>query len=330
MKSKILRRLWKILSQPKVAVPTLLAGALLASAVSMSDIPLVLQRIGKIPIPFLLWTLLLAIAYLAGKGLQFRGFLKDLNIKVPWRSLLLAYVVGELTLTLPLGIYAQNYLLRRLQGSRIARTAAASTLMLILEAGVFFLILAILGVPGWSWLRTLAIICVVGLIFFIGVMTRWRRLQRGTAGLLTRLHLPGKAVLEFLRSLGSLADGRILLRRGYLTALYIAALVAAFHTISHGVGVHQLGGYQAAAIYAFSLSIALIFGGITSQVGVVEIAGMGAARMYGYGFTEGLAMLLGFRLIWTACIWLICIPVVFWLKGDLKESARDHREESAD
>lgn len=61
---KRLRRVWATLSQPKAAVPVLLAAALLAAAVSLSNIPSVLERIGKIPLPFLVWTLALAGAYL--------------------------------------------------------------------------------------------------------------------------------------------------------------------------------------------------------------------------------------------------------------------------
>lgn len=327
---KPIRQFWRVLTRPKVVVPFLLAMAFLVAAVSLSDIPAVFASIGKIPVVYLFGTLLLAAIYLICKGLQFRGFLKDLGIFVPWRSMLISYVVGEVTLTLPFGIYAQNYLLKKLQGSQISRTAAATTLMLIFEAGAFFLVLALFGVQDWPWLRWVAWVFLLGLIAFIGILTRWKRLQDDLSHLSQYLKLPSGAVKDFLNSLSALADSRIFIRRGYLTALYAIVLIVAFHTIAHGVGVSSLGILQAASIYAFSLSIALIFGGITSQVGVVEVAGMGAARMFGYSFSQGLSMLLGFRLVWTACIWLICLPVIFWLRGELAESAGDYRQESLD
>ncbi|HYW04859.1 MAG TPA: lysylphosphatidylglycerol synthase domain-containing protein [Gammaproteobacteria bacterium] len=325
-------RLLQLVRQPKVAVPLLLAGGLLAAAVSLSDVPQVLARIARIPVPYLLWTLGLAAAYLALKGLQFRGFLNELRIRARWRHVLLAYAVGELTLTLPLGIYAQNYLLQRLQGSGLYRSAAVTTLMLVFEAGLLFLVLAITGVHGWPWLRPLALACFSGLVAVVLLLTRWRGLRRGAARVTRALKLPARAPVEFLQALAMLADLRILGRRGWLTVLYIAALVLAFHTISHGVGVERLGYVQAAGVYAFSLSIALVFGGVTSQVGVVEIAGMGAAQAWGYSFTEGLAMLLGFRLVWTACIWLLCLPVLFWLRRDLvrASASADQLQEPAD
>ncbi len=323
-------RFWRVLRQPKVAVPVLLAAGLLAAAVSLSDLPRVVQRIGRIPLPSLLWTLLLAAVYLSLKGLQFRGFLRELNIKVSWRHLLLAYAVGELTLTLPLGVYAQNYLLQRLHGSGLYRSAAVTTLMLMLEAGLLFLVLAVVGVRGWPWLRLLALACLLGAIVVFAVLARSEGLRRFAARVTGRFRIPGRAPLEFLYGMRNLAYTRILLRRGFFTLLYMAALIGAFYTVSHGVGVHRLGALEAAAIYAFSLSIALVFGGVTSQVGTVEIAGMGAAQAWGYSYTEGLSMLLGFRVVWTACIWLLVLPIVITLRGDLAGSAADHRQEPAD
>lgn len=328
--SERIKQIWRLISRPKVVVPILLAAALLGVAVTLSNLSRVFTRIAHIPVLSLGLTLLLAATYLICKGLQFRGFLKDLNLSIPWRSMLFAYLIGEVTVTLPLGIYAQNYLLQRLNGSRVSRTAAATTLMLMFEAGIFFLILALLGTHGWPWLRLIALGCLLGLMAFIAIVTRWKRLHHGAVRLMSYVKLPAKPVMEFLQSLGLLADSRIFWRRGYLTVLYVIALITAFHTIAHGVGVSRLGMLPAASIYAFSLSIALIFGGITSQVGVVEISGMEAARMYGFSYSEGLAMLFGFRLVWTACIWLICMPIVFWLRGELTESSGDGRQESSD
>lgn len=324
-----LKRFWKTLARPKVMVPLLLTAAMLATVLSLSNIPQVFERISKIPLSYLLWTLAFAAAYLIGKGVQFHGFLKDLSVVVPWRSVLLAYLVGELTLTLPLGIYAQNYLLQRMQGSSPSRTSAATTLMLVFETGALFLVLALLGVTGWPWLRPVALTSLVGLIVFVVILARWERLQNGTVNLINALRLPSKPVQEFLNSIGTLINHRILLRRGYLTVLYLLMLIGAFHTVSHGVGVFELNWLQAATIYALSLTIALIFGGITSQVGLVEITGMGVASHYGYSFTEGITMLLGFRLIWMACIWLLCLPLIFWWRGEFTASTGHRRQESS-
>lgn len=318
------------LRQPKVVVPVLLAGGLLAAAISLSDMPRVFQDITRIPALSLLSILALAALYLTLKGLQFHFLLTDLNISVGWRSMLVAYAVGELVLTLPLGIYAQNYLLRRLQSVDVYRSAAVTTLMLVFEAGILFGVLAFLGLQGWPWVRPLALVCLVGLIVVVVGIARWRGLRRHAAGIARRLKLPGRAPVSFLSGLDSLAQRRIALRRGYLTLLYLCALIVAFRIVGHGVGVTRLGVFQAASIYAFSLSTALVFGGVTSQIGVLELAGMGAAQACGYGYTQGLAMLLGFRLVWTASIWLLGLPVVYLLRGELSDSSIDGGKEPTD
>ena len=322
--------MWRVMREPRIVVPVLLAGGLLAAAVSLSNVSEVLQRMGRIPLLSVLWTLVLAAFYLAIKGLQFRGFLAELEIFAGWRSLLIAYAVGELTLTLPLGIYAQNYVLQRVQGGDMYRTAAATTLMLAFEAGLLFLLLAVVGVRGWPWLRPLALVSLLGLVAFVLVVARWGRLRQWADQVTRRLGLSVPAPVKFLHGLSTLTDSGVLRRRGYLTVLYATALIGAFYTVAHGVGVGRLDISQAAAIYAFSLSVALVCGGVTSQVGVLEIAGMGAAQASGYSYSEGLAMLLGFRLVWTACIWLLGLPVVFWLRKELDGSGRDGGEKAAD
>lgn len=321
-------RIARLLRRPKIVVPVLLAGGLLAAAFSLSDIPEVLRRIGWIPVSSLLWTLLLAAIYLVVKGVQFRAFLRELTIFARWRSVLIAYAVGELSLTLPLGIYAQNYVLRRVHGGDLYRSAAATTLMLALETALLLLVLAAVGLESWPWLRPLALALLMGLVAF-GVGMTHSPLPGRWAVLLTRkLNLSVPAPVRFVRSLIALSDYRVIARHGYLSVLYVGALIAAFYTVAQGAGIHRLDILQAGTIYAFSLSVALIFGGVTSQVGVLEIAGMGAAQASGYTYSEGLAMLLGFRLVWTACIWVLGLPVVFLLRRELDESGTDRRQET--
>jgi len=317
------RSRWQTLAQPKIVVPVLLTAALLAAAIGLSDVPRAFGRIRNIPLLSLLGAFLLAAAYWVLKGLQFYGFLRELRIDINWRHLLLAYAVGELTLTLPLGVYAQNYVLQRLQGTGFYRSAAVTTIMLIIESGVFFLALAVISVRGWPWLQPLALACLLASMAVFVVLAHSDRVWGFVARQMDRFQILGQAPVEFLRGLRSLAFMRVIARRGYLTLLYAGALVWAFLVVSHGVGVAGLTVAQAVTIYAFSLSIALICGGVLSQVGIVEMAGMGVAQAWGYSFTEGLAMLLGFRLVWTASIWLLSLPVIFWLRREFAASGPD-------
>ena len=309
-------RIWKFLSRPKIAIPLLLMAGFLAAALALSNIGLVFDRIGAIPLRLLALTVFLAALYLVFKGLQFYFFLRDLGLRPSWPDLVLAYAVGELTLALPMGIYAQNYVLLRLQGSNPSRSAAATTVMLLLEIAALFLVLAVVGVPGWPWVQPLAIASFLGLGGFVALVTRWEELRRFIARRLLGFGLSPRPYLHFVRSLDLLTSGYSMLRHGWLSALYLTALFAAFDVVAHGVGV-PLGLRDSVSIYAFSLTAALLLGSLTTQVGLTEVAGMGAAHALGFDYTEGLAMLPGFRLVWTACIWLLCLPLVIALKGQL-------------
>ncbi len=296
-------------------------AAFLAAALALSNIGLVFDRIGAIPLRLLALTTLFAALYLVFKGLQFYFFLRDIGLQPGWRDLTLAYAVGELTLALPMGIYAQNYVLLRLEGSQPSRSAAATTVMLLLEIAILFLTLAAVGVKGWPWVQPLAIASFFGLAGFVALVTRWNQLRRIIAKTLQHLKLSPRPYLHFVSSLDLLTGGHSLLRHGWLSVLYLAALFAAFDAVAHGVGA-PLTMHQSVSIYAFSLSAALLFGSLTTQVGLTEVAGMGAAHALGFDYTQGLAMLLGFRLVWTACIWLICLPVVIALKSQLDQRSR--------
>ena len=84
---------------------------------------------------------------------------------------------------------------------------------------------------------------------------------------------------------------------------------------------------QALTIYFFSLGVILMLGGILSQLGVMEVAGLEVARAWGYTSTQGLAMLLGFRIVWVLSIWLVSGVMIVVLRSQLRASHRDGSEE---
>jgi len=95
-----------------------------------------------------------------------------------------------------------------------------------------------------------------------------------------------------------------------LAAVHLGALTFALWIVGRGMHVHHLAYLTAATIYIFSLAIVLVGAGLFSQIGTVELLGMLAARAWGLDYTDGLAMMLGFRIVWTGAIWLLCLPIV--------------------
>ncbi|MDE2496418.1 MAG: hypothetical protein KGK35_01200, partial [Xanthomonadaceae bacterium] len=71
------------------------------------------------------------------------------------------------------------------------------------------------------------------------------------------------------------------------------------------------------------LAIILVGAGLFSQIGTVELLGMLAAHASGIDYTDGLALMLGFRIVWTSAIWLLCLPIVALLWREMP-SRRAH------
>lgn len=324
------RRWLSALLRPKVFVPLVLAGALLAFAFSMGNLPSAFSHVRRLTAARLLACLALAWLYLTLKGLQFKWLLHALGAEVAWRPLVLAYAIGEMTIPLPAGVYVQNYVLERVSGELFGFTSAATTAMLALETAVTLVALLFLPIPGAPWVPD-AIITLLALTLLAGTglaaMGEWRRrvLQFLGSG---RLRGPGKALGEMLEGLGLLMKPRLLVPVTLLTVLYLTPLVIAVYVVGVGVG---LGGFtltKAASIYLSALAITLLGAGLLTQLGTIEVAGIGVALAWGYGLTQGLALLLGFRLVWIASTWALSGTAAAILWGQRTRSAA-HGSEKA-
>lgn len=325
------RHTWiRVLLRPGVLLPVLFAAALLAFVFGVSDLPRVMANVRRIPAAVVGVALLLAPLYLWLKLIEFRLMLGALEIETPLRRLLLAFAVGEITLSVPAGVYAQNYVLRRLQGSGFAHSAAATTVILALETGLVFLALAIDPIPAWPWLRPLAVALLAASVL---VLTLALRLQ-GIGALLSRhlslapLRSLFRGMEELLLGLRRLSTPTALVPGLALTACYLAVLCVVFLLVARGVGAEAFTFRQSASVYAFSLMVVLVLGGVVPQLGGVELAGLAAAQAWGYGPSESLAMLVGFRLVWTGAVWLWCVPVVALLWGEFGRGAGDDAQET--
>lgn len=323
------RRLARLL-RPRVLLPVILAGALLGFAFSISNVGRVWAGIARIPFHTMVASLLLALAYLGLKGAQFRFLLGSLGIEVPWRALVLAFVIGEMTLTVPSGIYIQNYVLKRIEQAGFARSSAATTVTLMIEAALVLFMLLLIPIPGWSWVRPLVLVGLAGgagVAVLLGVgrpgLALRRRLKRSRFGKM------GRGLVGFVDAMKRLSTPRVLVPAALLAAVYMAALIGVFLLAAHGTGVTRLHLFEAISIYAFSLAVTLMLGGVLSQLGVIEVAGIGAAHAWGYSVSESLGMLLGFRLLWMASIWLICAPVAWALRREFRRSATDDLQKPA-
>lgn len=302
----------RALLKPKLILPILLAVALLVFAFSLGDIHKVIARVGKLPVSVLLLSLAAAACYLACKAVQLKLMLTQIEVRIPARPFWLAFAVGELTVTLPLGLFSQNWVLSASRRIHIGRSSAATVMMLLAEIAVAFLFLAVVGIPGWPDMHWIA----AGVLAFFALLLTGAVLSGEKAHPhLSRLPRDwmkkgARTGLEMLGGLRKLSTPVMLAISIVLAAVYLGALTFAFWIVGRGMDVHHLGFLTAATIYIFSLAIILVGAGLLSQIGTVELLGMLAARAWGIDYTDGLGMMLGFRIVWTGAIWLLCLPIV--------------------
>ncbi|HEX5962031.1 MAG TPA: lysylphosphatidylglycerol synthase domain-containing protein [Rhodanobacteraceae bacterium] len=314
----------RVLLRPQVILPVLLAVALLVFAFSLGDIHNVIGRVGKLPIPVLWISLLSAACYLACKAAQLKLMLTQIDVDIPARPFWLAFAVGELTVTLPLGMFSQNWVLSASRRVHIGRSSAATVMMVLAEVAVVFLFLAVVGIPGWRDTRpfAVALLAATGLLL-AGLMLFEHKARAMVTRLRRRWARRGaEAGLETLRGLRKLSTPLLLAVSIALAAVYLGALTFAFWIVGRGMDVHHLDYLTATTIYMFSLAIILVGAGLFSQIGTVELLGMLAARAWGIGYTDGLAMMLGFRIVWTGAIWLLCLPIVATMWREIPSHAR--------
>lgn len=314
---------FRFLLNPKVILPVLLTAALLVFAFSLGDVGKVAGRVTKLPLHVLWLALAAAACYLTFKAIQLRLMLNQINLAIPARPFFLAFAMGELTVTLPLGLFSQNWVLSASRRINVGRSSAATVMMLLAEIATVFLFLAVLGIPGWPDFRWIAVgaLAVLAMLLAVAVLFGhkahphlsrlpydWMKTGAGTG-------------LEMLRGLRKLTTPLMLAMSVAMAAIYLGALTVAFWLVSRGMAVHHLHYLTAATIYLFSLAMVLIGAGLVSQIGTVEVLGMLAARASGIDYTDGLAMMLGFRIVWTGAVWLLCLPIV----GTLWRTIPRHR-----
>ncbi len=320
-------RTWRTLLQPRVVLPVLLAAALLVVAISLGDLGQVVNRVKAVPLGSMLLVLGFAALYLLFKGLQLHLLLNDLGAHPGWRRLVLAFAVGELALTFPLGVFAQNWVLAGKRDMHFGRSSAATVVMLVMEVVVSLLWLAASGMPGWAPVRPVSVAILVVMLVLGFALLRFRLPDRLAARMThRRVHRVLEEGAGLLKGLERLGKWRVLCVNLLITPVYLGALATAFWVMGHGMGLDMLTWREAATIYAFALASVLVSGGLFGQIGMVEVVGMGAATAWGMDYTQGLALMLGFRLAWTGAMWLLNGAVVLALWRSVRLSADGGQE----
>ncbi len=311
----------KKLLRPKILIPVLLSVAILAALVAFVTNPQklvgLMEGFHKID---LLYVLLLMIGYEVVRGTQWHFLLTSMGIHVPVRTQIFVFAAGEITKSLPIGNYFQNYLLQQSKGTDFGRSSAATTIIVLTEVAVSLLGVVILGVGTWtSWLRPVIIVGVAA--FLLGAWAYHKLHHAGRAPKWIREH---KAMVKALDELQRFKEGaadlfhpRILLIEALLSAVYLILAGAALYIVVRGLGIGAASFWQVLAVYFFSLAFSLIFP-LPVDIGVLEVSAVGAFLAIGVDRNSAVGIVLINRLLSIGSAIVIALVAMSVLHGEFR------------
>ena len=318
----------KKLLRPKVVLPLVLLAVLLGLLPIFGDVRKIAGRVVAFrPVDLLLF-LLLMVAYEAVRGMQWSVMLRALGVNVPLRTQIFSFLGGEVTKSLPIGNYFQNYLLQQSKGTDFGLSSAATTLVIWTEVLVSLVGLVVLGVPGWDWLRPLIIggsllfVLLVWLLYEVLSSTRaprWMREYKTMVALLEGLaHFRAGAV--------ALLRPRVLVSVIAFSAIYLVVAGFGLYVIARGLSIVGLPVGEAFAVYFFSLGVGLIIP-IPIDLGLTEISGIGVLLVLGVGRDDAIAIVLLNRILSALAALVIALVGSLFMRGELRAvlRGRPHR-----
>ncbi len=323
MANSRIRRLGRWIRQHaniKYILPVAVALGLIAWIVSIASAPqsaaelwTVVQRTWPI-------VLVLTFPYLAARAFIWYRLLVQLGIRVPPRQATVSFAGGEITKSLPAGVYVENYLLSRLVhfGPHSAiRSSMATTATLGLESLVAVPVALVVGVPHAAWLFWV----------LIGVVVAWLLVLTG-AWFLVHNYLPsldqpessllkraGRAADDFLTAGGELLTLDTLVQC-IPTALYMLIYVVDLYAILLALGVHNVSFVDTMGIYSI-IVLAVILVPIPTELGITELTGLGILLNYGVPSSRAALAMLSLRLLATGLTIVVAGLVLIVLRREL-------------
>jgi len=309
----------------EIVVPVVVSAGLLGYVMSVAIAPKSASQLWSVLQQTFVVIIILTFVYLAARVAVWRQLLIQLGFKIPWRQLLASFAAGEMTKSVPAGVYAQNYVLSRMNRfNRVSavRSGMATTALLGLESLIAVPIALIFGVPGNPWVRW----TIVGVVaaWVVILLLAYFLAHRFEAGLSRerhpRLQQAAHLAAEFLEAGAELVSWRTLSAL-LPTAIYMLVYVVDLDLILHALGVHGISFLQVMNVYAVTI-LAVILVPIPTEIGITEISGLSLLQAYGVaGSTAAIAM-LSLRLLATGLTILVAGILLFVLRDELDADER--------
>jgi glycosyltransferase 2 family protein len=321
------------LLRPRIVIPAVLGAGMIVALFTLADARKVLDVILGFQHSYLLYFFGLMVIYEIVRCTQWHYLLRSLGIHAPLRSQIFAFAVGEITKSLPIGNYFQNYMLRQSQGTNFGLSSVATSLILLTEVVVSLVGVEILGLDGWNgWLR-LTILIGVTIALLIGAFATWlfRQSRDSVQRRVWAIRHPTlRRVVEELdhyrQGIGTIARPRVLSIQTLLSAMYLSAAAVGLYVLAKGAGAGGISLGEAMAVYFFSLAIGLIVP-IPVDIGLIEFSGIGAFLAIGVGRDVAIGVMLLNRILSLGAATLIALFVMLCLPGELRAALRGTPQE---
>lgn len=323
------RRVWAWIrrhAQVRVILPAAVGLGLVAYVISLAAAPKSGAELWTIVKSTWWLVLLLTIPYLAIRAIVWRRLLKDLGITIPWRPLLASFAGGEITKSLPGGIYVENYLLARVAHFRqhaTARSSMATTATLGLEAFVAVPILLIIGLPGQTWLfwTVIGVVCA----WLVLLALAWLFIKYQVKHTTPQTAKWRRTVRQFLEDFLEAGGDLVSWRTAALiipAALYMLVYAVDLYVIARAVGVHNVSLVNAMSIYSFVV-LTVILIPIPTELGLTEFSGLAALLAFNVDHPTAAIIMLGLRALATGMTIIVGGILLFFLRGEFSHPDSD-------
>lgn len=356
-----MRHLLRNLIRPKVFLPVIIGVALLVSLVAVAGPRQALRLITHFHPGALIGFFLLMAIYEIVRCLQWGYLLAQLGLRIPRRTVIFAYAVGEVTKNVPVGNFIPDYVLAREQGADFGRASSTSLLVSVLEVFVALVGIVIIGIDGWTWIRPLILVGTFVFVLLVWAFVRWRRhLHNHPSGVATDAPvgslLPARATIRppigrtgkpgqhapawarralrwewvqaSLRELQQFTEGEeTLLHPGVIAvsalacAVYMVASGLALYVVILGLGLRGVGWTEALSASFFSLAVSTIIP-IPTDLGSSEASGAGALVALGMSAAGAVSALLLYRFLNLVEQALVALLASLFLPGELSAAWR--------
>jgi uncharacterized membrane protein YbhN (UPF0104 family) len=309
---------------PSILLPLVIALGLLAYVSYLGAAPHGGAQLWSIVQQTWLLVVILIALYLAARLLVWYTLLSQLGIAVPWRQVTVAFAAGEITKSLPAGVYLQNYLLGRLSRlgrPSVVRSTVATTAMLGLESLLAVPLALLIGLPGAPWARVTLLGIVLGwiaLVLLAWLFVRYRatRMPPRAAAWRWRLVLLTEEFLAASRELLAPRTAQALAP----TALYMLLYAIVLYAILQAAGVHTVSFGDTLGLYAV-LVLVVILVPIPTELGITEFTGLGALLAYGIPGSTAAIVMLSFRVLATGATILVAGALLVVMRHELVSTA---------